>query len=279
MRPRSTMRLLPFSKRRTTPLMSSPLRSLNSLKMRSRSSSRTRWMSTCFAVCAAMRPKAWRGLLDAAGGRRTPCPARAAFFASLGCQKIWKPSSSPSSASSPGFCASSSAISRSSSATSSTTVMYWKRSTWPVSSLKRASSSRFGPNTLCAALRIASSTVFTRRVLSIPLSFATISRMLPRLVVRSVTAAVVAMTPLSPFRFRCCRTCCVSGLRFLVPSPFLAPPFLGWGASSKTRLASATSAKGTSIRFLSTTMATRPGAAAEGPAEDALPVGRGAARA
>ena len=57
------MRLLPFSKRRTTPLMSSPLRSLNSLKMRSRSSSRTRWMSTCLAVCAAMRPKAWRACL------------------------------------------------------------------------------------------------------------------------------------------------------------------------------------------------------------------------
>ena len=44
----------------------------------------------------------------------------------------------------PERCASSIAISRSSSATSSTTVMYWKRSTWPVSSLKRASSSRFG---------------------------------------------------------------------------------------------------------------------------------------
>ena len=58
------MMLLPFSKRRTMPRMSSPLRSLYSLKMRSRSASRTRWRSTCFAVCAAMRPKVAARLLQ-----------------------------------------------------------------------------------------------------------------------------------------------------------------------------------------------------------------------
>ena len=92
------------------------------------------------------------------------------------------------------FCASSSAISRSSSDTSSTTVMYWKRSTWPVSSLKRASSSRFGPNALCAALRIASSMVLTSDLLSIPFSLATCSRMIPRLVSVVDAAAWIAMT-------------------------------------------------------------------------------------
>ena len=39
--------------------------------------------------------------------------------------------------------------------------------------LKRASSSRVGPNTLCAAFKMASSTVFTRRAFSMPLSRAT----------------------------------------------------------------------------------------------------------
>ena len=63
------MMLLPFSKRRTMPRMSSPLRSLYSLKMRSRSASRTRWMSTCLAVCAAMRPKAVRACFSL---RRSP---------------------------------------------------------------------------------------------------------------------------------------------------------------------------------------------------------------
>ena len=47
---------LPRSKRRTMPVMISPLRSLYSLKTLSRSASRTRWMMTCLAVCAAMRP-------------------------------------------------------------------------------------------------------------------------------------------------------------------------------------------------------------------------------
>ena len=50
--------MLPRSKRRTMPVMISPLRSLYSLKTFSRSASRTRWMMTCFAVCAAMRPNA-----------------------------------------------------------------------------------------------------------------------------------------------------------------------------------------------------------------------------
>ncbi len=191
-RSRSTMRLLPFSKRRTVPLMSLPLRSLNSLKMRSRSSSRTRWRSTCLAVCAAMRPNAARACFTR---RRSPnsLSCSAAFFASAGCQKIWKPSSSPSSASSPACCASSSAISRSSSDGSSTTVMYWKRSTWPVSSLNRASSSRFGPNTLCAAFRIASSIVFTRRERSIPFSLATMSIAWSRFMSGACGADCVAM--------------------------------------------------------------------------------------
>ena len=42
------------------PRISWPLRSLYSLKMMSRSASRTRWSSTCLAVCAAMRPKVLR---------------------------------------------------------------------------------------------------------------------------------------------------------------------------------------------------------------------------
>ena len=81
------MMLFPFSKRRTTPLMSSPLRSLNSLKMRSRSSSRTRWMRTCFAVCAAIRPKAARACFTLS---RSPNSLSCSFarFASFGCQKI-----------------------------------------------------------------------------------------------------------------------------------------------------------------------------------------------
>ena len=54
--PRSTM-MLPRSKRRTMPEMSSPLRSLYWLKTLSRSASRTRCRMTCLAVCAAMRPK------------------------------------------------------------------------------------------------------------------------------------------------------------------------------------------------------------------------------
>src|SRR4051794_14545824 len=73
--------------------------------------------------------------------------------------------------------------------------MYWKRSTWPVSSLNRASSSRVGPKTLWAALRIAASIVSIRIFLSIPFSFATCSRMPPRLVSVLGIAAIVAMTP------------------------------------------------------------------------------------
>ena len=45
-----------FSKRCTVPVASSPLRVLNSLKMLSRSASRTRWMMFCLAACAAIRP-------------------------------------------------------------------------------------------------------------------------------------------------------------------------------------------------------------------------------
>ncbi len=55
---------LPRSKRRTMPVMTSPLRSLYSLKTFSRSASRVRWMITCFAVCAAMRPKERRKVLS-----------------------------------------------------------------------------------------------------------------------------------------------------------------------------------------------------------------------
>ena len=52
-----------FSKRCTMPETSSPLRPLNSLKMLSRSASRTRWMMFCFAACAAMRPNFSAGSL------------------------------------------------------------------------------------------------------------------------------------------------------------------------------------------------------------------------
>ena len=48
---------LPRSKRRTMPVMTSPLRSLYSLKMFSRSALRVPWIMTCLAVWAAMRPK------------------------------------------------------------------------------------------------------------------------------------------------------------------------------------------------------------------------------
>ena len=57
-----------------------------------------------------------------------------------------------------------------------------------------------GPKTLCAALRIASSIVLTRSVLSIPLSFATCSRMLPRLVSEVGADESVAMLPSTPSR-------------------------------------------------------------------------------
>jgi hypothetical protein len=50
------------SKRRKIPVMISPLRSLYSLKISSRSASRTRWMITCLAAWAAMRPKPLRAL-------------------------------------------------------------------------------------------------------------------------------------------------------------------------------------------------------------------------
>ena len=56
--------MLPRSKRRTMPEMSSPLRSLYSLKTFSRSASRTRWKMTCLAVWAAMRPKPFQARLS-----------------------------------------------------------------------------------------------------------------------------------------------------------------------------------------------------------------------
>ena len=60
---------LPRSNRRTMPVMTSPLRSLYSLKTFSRSALRVPWMITCFAVCAAMRPKLRRKVLSL---RRSP---------------------------------------------------------------------------------------------------------------------------------------------------------------------------------------------------------------
>jgi hypothetical protein len=45
-----------LSKRFTMPVTTSPIRSLYSAKMFSRSASRTFWKMTCLAVCAAMRP-------------------------------------------------------------------------------------------------------------------------------------------------------------------------------------------------------------------------------
>src|SRR5205809_646842 len=59
-RPRSTT-TLPNSTRLTRPLTISPTRSLNSLYWRWRSASRTFWTITCFAVCAAIRPKSMGG--------------------------------------------------------------------------------------------------------------------------------------------------------------------------------------------------------------------------
>ena len=187
------MMLWPFSKRRTMPRMSCPWRSLYSLKMMSRSASRTRWKSTCLAVCAAMRPKALRACFMSSTSPNSLSCWRACS-ASRGCQNTWKPSSSPSSASRPCLRATSSAISRSGSVTSSTTVMYWKRSTWPVSSLKRASSSRVGPNAACAALRIAASIVSIRTFLSMPFSWATCSTIVPRSTSKPAACAAMAFT-------------------------------------------------------------------------------------
>ena len=56
MRPSSRM-MSPFSNRLIVPLTTSPIRSLYSPKMFSRSASRTFWKMTCLAVCAAMRPR------------------------------------------------------------------------------------------------------------------------------------------------------------------------------------------------------------------------------
>jgi hypothetical protein len=45
----------------TTPVMTSPTRSLNSSYWRSRSASRTFWKITCLAAWAAMRPNSIGG--------------------------------------------------------------------------------------------------------------------------------------------------------------------------------------------------------------------------
>jgi len=59
-RPRSTM-TLPYSTRFTMPLTISPTRSLYSSYWRSRSASRPFCTITCFAFCAATRPKSSGG--------------------------------------------------------------------------------------------------------------------------------------------------------------------------------------------------------------------------
>ena len=149
-RPRSTMMLWPFSKRRTMPRMSSPLRSLYSLKMRSRSASRTRWSRTCLAVCAAMRPN--------------------------DCACFMSSNSSPSCASGSRFCrASVSAISSSELATTSTTVRILNSSTSPISGLYCASMRISPPMTFLAADNIAFSTACTTIVRSMPFSLLTCS--------------------------------------------------------------------------------------------------------
>ena len=188
------MMLLPFSKRRTMPVMSSPFLSLNSLKMRSRSSSRTRWMRTCLAVCAAMRPNA---SAPASASRRSPnsLSCSAARSSSSGARRSG--SRAPRRARPRGPpCAPRSAISRSSSASSSsTTVMNWKRSTEPVSSLNVASSSRFGPNVLFAAVRIACSRALMSTLLSMLLSRPTCSRTM---------SSLASMTIPVPSSAACC---------------------------------------------------------------------------
>ena len=58
-------------------------------------------MSTCFAVCAAMRPKAVRACFTLRMSPNSLVLLGAPSSRPRGCQKIWKPSSSPSSASRP----------------------------------------------------------------------------------------------------------------------------------------------------------------------------------
>src|SRR3990172_6052758 len=134
----------------------------------SRSASRTRWMITCFAVWARMRPKSLVSSLT--------------------------PMSSPSSA--PG--SRPRARSRSTwlvgSITCSTTSRNSKISISPSSSLKRASISRSWPNLRRAAWRIASSMAPITTCLSMPLSLAiwSISRLRP------ANASFMLVSPSSP---------------------------------------------------------------------------------
>ena len=89
-----------FSKRRTMPVINSPFLSLNSWKVMSRSASRIFWITTCFAVWAAMRPSSSVPML-------TLKPKLSPIMHSESCSR-----------------ASSSEISTSSLVTSSTTVLY-----------------------------------------------------------------------------------------------------------------------------------------------------------
>src|SRR5882757_2592089 len=66
-RPRSTM-TLPYSTRLTTPLTISPTRSLNSSYWRSRSASRTLWVTTWRAIWVCTRPNSKGGRIALQGG-------------------------------------------------------------------------------------------------------------------------------------------------------------------------------------------------------------------
>ena len=142
--------MLFFSKRCTMPCTSSPWRSLNSSKMISRSTSRTRCTIFCLAAWAAIRPN-----------------TAASIFMS---------SSSPSSTSGSSVSrASSRSISMSGSATSSTTTLASKSSISPMSGLYCASKVRSAPNVFLAADTMADSMASTSISLSIPFSLVTCS--------------------------------------------------------------------------------------------------------
>ena len=91
--PSSTMICL-GSIRCTVTVKTSPSLSANSRNTRSRSASRNRWMTTCLAVCAAMRPALWG---NSPVGTKSPISASARIFLASA-RLIWMSGSSISSA-------------------------------------------------------------------------------------------------------------------------------------------------------------------------------------
>ena len=116
----------PFSNRLTVAFFTSPICWLYSVKMFSRSASRTFWKMTCLAVWAAMRPSTSVGFGNSISSPSSMPSATSSPYSS---RYIWR--------------ASSIEISVAALVTSCTTCLSAKRSTWPVSRLKRVL--RFSP--------------------------------------------------------------------------------------------------------------------------------------